>query len=339
MKAVVYHGGAEVRYEDLPDPTPSEGELLIRVAYAGVCGSDVTIYTGKHKRVRPPVVMGHEVVGEIAALGAPDPELRVGDRVVAEPLVPCGECYVCRGGRYNACRNLRHLGIDVNGMFAQYVLVQRKRVYKLPEGMSLEKAALVEPTAVAVHAVRLSGVKLGDRVLVLGGGPIGLLAAQVARAASSLPVDLVEPSPWRLELARKLGFDPIDPKKGDVEREVLDRTEGKGADVLIDAAGVGATAQQLPSLVRIQGTVGMVAMPKESLVVDLTALVLKEVNLVGCRAYIRPDFEAAIGLIDRGVVDTEALVSHVMPLERWQDALEMARKGDTSMKILLKPWV
>ena len=337
MKAVVYHGGTDVRYQEMPLPTVGAGEALVKVAYAGVCGSDVTIYTGKHKRVKPPVVMGHEVSGEIVELGPSDVGLGVGDRVVVEPLVPCGECYVCQSGLYNACRSLRHLGIDVDGMLAEHVKAQARRCYRIPDGLSLKEAALVEPTAVAVHAVRRSGVKLGDRVVVLGGGPIGLLVAQVARAAAAGPVDLVEVSDWRLELAASLGFDPIDPKRVDVQKEVLERTGGKGADVLIDSAGVAATAQQLPTLTRIHGRIGMVAMPKEPLAVDLTALVLREIGFVGCRAYVRDDFEAAIGLIARGEVQVGALVSHVMPLQGWQEALELARKADASMKILLQP--
>src|SRR5512142_2221847 len=189
MKAVIYHGGTEVRLGDLPKPEPGPGEVLVRMAFAGVCGSDVTIYTGKHKRVKPPITFGHELSGEIAKVGERVEGLSSGDRVVIEPLVPCGHCYACRAGTYNVCRNLRHLGIDVPGMFAEYVLAAADKVYKLPQSVSLKAGALVEPTAVAVHAVRRAGVKLGDRVVVLGGGPIGLLCAQVARVASSAPVD------------------------------------------------------------------------------------------------------------------------------------------------------
>ncbi len=337
MKAVVYYGGTHARYEELPTPSVGPGEALVKVAYAGVCGSDVTIYTGKHKRVKPPVVMGHEVSGEIVELGSPSADLGVGDAVVVEPLVPCGECYVCQSGQYNACRNLRHLGIDVNGMFAEYVRARIERCYRLPEGVSLKDAGLVEPTAVAVHAVRRSRVGLGDAVVVLGGGPIGLLVAQVARVASSMPVHLVEIGDWRLDLARGLGFDPIDPKKVGVVEEVMSRTRGKGADVLIDSAGVAATAGQLPMLTRIHGRVGIVAMPKEPLPVDITALVLREIEVIGCRAYVRRDFETAIAMIAGKEIEVEPVVSHLLPLERWQEALDLAMMGEASMKILLSP--
>ncbi len=337
MKAVVYHGGTEVRLEEMPVPSPAEGEALIKVSYAGVCGSDVTIYTGKHRRVKPPVIFGHELSGEIVELGSPAEGLFVGDRVVVEPLVPCGECHACRLGAYNACRNLRHLGIDLPGMFAEYVKAQTGRVYRVPDTVSQRAAALVEPTAVAAHVVARSGAGAGDHVVVLGGGPIGLLVAQVARATTGAPVEVVEVGDWRLDFARKLGFDPIDAGAGDMTRAVLERTGGIGADVLVDAAGVAATAGQLAAMTRIRGQVALVAMPKEPLAVDLNAFVLKEIDFAGCRAYTRTDFERAIALIAENEIDAESMVTHVLPLERWQEGLEMAKKAGESMKILLAP--
>ncbi|HEX9017113.1 MAG TPA: alcohol dehydrogenase catalytic domain-containing protein [Chloroflexota bacterium] len=337
MKAVVYHGGTEVRLENLPVPTAGPGEVLVKTAYAGVCGSDVTIYTGKHKRVKPPITFGHELSGIVEAVGEGVEDLKPGDAVVVEPLVPCGKCYACLSGSYNVCRNLRHLGIDIPGMFAEYVLAGAGKVYKLPDGLSVKDAALVEPTAVGVHAVRRAGARLGHRVTVLGGGPIGLLCAQVARVATASPVEIVEVSDWRLDLARKLGFDPIDAKKTDVLQEVLARTGGKGADVVIETAGVAATAQLLPLLARIHGVVAMVAMPKEPVPVDFTAFDLKEVGFVSSRAYMRPDYETAIELIASGKVDAAAMVSHVLPLDEWHQGLELAKAGNSSMKVLLTP--
>jgi (R,R)-butanediol dehydrogenase / meso-butanediol dehydrogenase / diacetyl reductase len=338
MKAVVYHGGTGARYEELAMPALSEGEVLVKVAYAGVCGSDVTIYSGKHKRVKPPVVIGHEVSGEVAAVNAPGSDIEVGSRVVVEPLMPCGQCYACASGHYNACKSLRHLGIDVNGMFAEYVKALAHRVYRVPDGVSLRAAALVEPTAVAVHALRLAGIGLGERVAVLGAGPIGLLSAQVARVATSMPVELVDVSSWRLDLATRLGFDPIDARSTDVVAELVSRTGGRGVDILVDTAGVAAAAAQLVPSTRIHGRIVMLAMPKDGpLPVDLGGLAMKEQRLIGSRAYMRPDYETAISLIAAKSIDAELTISHVMPLDGWQDGLELAKKADASMKILLHP--
>jgi len=337
VKAVVYYGGTDLRYEELPTPSSEANEVLVKVSYAGVCGSDVTIYTGKHKRVKPPRIIGHEASGVVAEVGSAVTDFAVGDRVVIEPPIGCGECYACRLGAFNACKNLGHLGIDVHGMFAEYVKARGDKVYLVPESTTQLKAALIEPTAVGAHAVRMGRVALGDKVVVLGGGPIGILTAQVARVASSLPVQVVEVADWRLDFARGLGFDPIDAKKGNVLEEVLARTGGKGADVVIDTAGVATTAQQAPALARIRGVVAMVAMPDEPLPIDVNPYVLKEVSLVGSRAYDSHDYETTIALIGQDKVDVEPLVTQVMPLENWREALELAKKPDASMKILLRP--
>jgi (R,R)-butanediol dehydrogenase / meso-butanediol dehydrogenase / diacetyl reductase len=337
MKSAVWHGPHDVRFGDVGMPSPEEGEVLIKVSHAGICGSDLSIYRGKHWRAKPPLIMGHEFSGSIAEVGSSEPGFRPGDPVVVEPLLPCGECYMCQSGAYHACKNLKLIGIDVDGAFAEYVKAPAHRVYKVPEAVSPAQAALVEPTAVAVHAVKRSRLKLGDKAVVLGAGPIGLLVAQVARVVTSRPVEVVEIGDWRLERARELGFDPIDAKVVDPQKEVLERTEGRGADVLFDAAGAASTAMQQPMLTRIHGQVVMVAMPKEPLPVDLTAFALREIELIGVKVYDRSDYDAAISLVADRRVNVEALISHVLPLEQAQEGLELALQASEAMKVLIKP--
>ncbi len=337
MKSVVWHGAYQASFEDSPKPTPKEGEVLIKVAYAGICGSDITIYSGKHWRAKPPMIPGHEFSGEVVEVNAAGSDLKPGERVVVEPLLPCGKCHACLSGAYHVCTTLKLLGNDCDGGFAEYVCAPAHRVYRIPEQLSLEEAALVEPASVATHDVRRSNVKLGDHVTVLGGGPIGLLVAQVARVASARPVDIVEISPWRLDLAARMGFDPINPKEVDTVEEVLRRTGGKGADVLFDTAGAASVAAQLAKLTKVHGQVMIVAMPKELHPVDLAAFALKEIDLRGCRVYNADDYRAAINLIAEGKIDVKSMISHVLPLEQGVEGLELARKGDASMKILLKP--
>lgn len=337
MKSLVWHGAFDVRPEEVPTPSLGDEEVLIKVGHAGICGSDLTIYAGKHWRSKPPMIMGHEFAGEVVDIKSSHSDLKVGDRVVVEPLLNCGHCYVCKEGLYHVCQNLKLLGVDADGGMAEYVKAPAHRTYRIPDTMTLEQAALVEPTAVAVHDVQRSRIKMGDHAVVLGGGPIGLLVAQVARVASSGPVEIVEVSDWRLGRARHLGFDPIDGKQGNVIEKVLERTGGRGADILYDVAGAAPTAAQLAALTRIRGQVVIVAMPKEMHPVDTAGFALKELDLVGCRVYNYQDFHTSISLIDSGKIDVKSMISHVMPLEEGKEGLELARKAGESMKVLLKP--
>ncbi|MGE5619754.1 MAG: zinc-dependent alcohol dehydrogenase [Sphingomonadaceae bacterium] len=337
MKAVVYHGAYNVRMEDRPLPSLDEGEVLIKVAYTGICGSDVSIYMGKHPRAVPPVIIGHEFSGEVVDLMAPGSGLNVGDRVAVEPLFNCGVCYACEDGAYNSCVNLKMPGHNTDGSFAEYAKAPANRVHKLPEGLSMEIGATVEPTSVAVHAVRRSRLKLGDRAVVLGAGPIGLLVAQAARLTTELPITLVEVSDWRLELARRLGFDVVDAKQEDIRQAILDRTGGRGAAVVFDAAGAAPLTEQVSTFVKVRGQIVMVAMPKEPRPVDLGIFAFKQAEMVGCRAFTSGDCRAAIAMMAEKKIDVAPLITHTMPLEQFHEGLEIAKKAESSMKILLKP--
>ena len=337
MKALVYYKAYDVRLEDRPIPTLDEGEVLIKVAYSGICGSDVSIYMGKHPRATPPVIIGHEFSGEVVEIKAANSHLKVGDRVAVEPLFNCGHCYACVDGAYNSCINLKMPGHNTDGSFAEYAKAPVHRVYRIPEEVSMEVAATVEPTSVATGAVRRSRLKVGDHAVVLGGGPIGLLVGQVARLTSEVPVALVEVSDWRLELARKLGLDTIDAKQENVRQAIMDRTNGRGADVIFDAAGAAPLTEQISSFIKVRGQIVMVAMPKEPRPVDLGIFAFKQAEMIGCRAFTYGDCEAAIAMMAAKKIDVPSLISHVMPLEQYIEGLEMAKKAGDSMKILLKP--
>lgn len=337
MKALVYHGAGDARHEDVPVPSLKDGEVLVKVDHTGICGSDLTVYAGKHWRGKPGTVMGHEFSGEIAEVRAAGTDLKAGDRVVVEPSISCGVCDACVNGYYNACATLKVFGIDVDGGFAEYVVAPAKRVYRIPDTLSLKSAALVEPTAVASHVVRRSKIKLGNHAVVLGGGPVGLLVAQVARVISNMPVELVEISPWRQELARKMGFDPIDPTRVDLKEEVLKRTGGLGADLVYDCAGAAQTAALFAAITRIRGQVVQVAMPHDLRPVDLAGFAFREIEYVGARMYDQNDWHSAIGLVSNRKIDVESMISQVYPLSEGKAALDLARQGADSMKVLLHP--
>ncbi len=339
MRAAVYQGAFDIRPQEVPLPVLQEGEVLIKVGYAGICGSDLTIYLGIHRRAKAPLIMGHEFSGTVVEVKGESGGFSVGDRVVVEPMLACGECPSCKEGFYYLCDRFGLIGVDVDGAFAEYVRAPVGRVYHLPDAVSLESGALIEPVAVAVHAVRRSRLELGARAVVLGAGPIGLLVAQVARVVASVPVEMMEVSDFRLERARELGFDPVDGKNADVKAEILRRTDGRGADVLFDAAGVASTVQQHPLLVRKRGQVVMVAMPKEPMAVDFVSSNLKELETVGCMVYNAQDYRAAISLVAQGKIDVKPLISHVLPLERAKEGLELAKQAKTAVKVLVSPLV
>jgi threonine dehydrogenase-like Zn-dependent dehydrogenase len=198
-------------------------------------------------------------------------------------------------------------------------------------------AALVEPTAVGCHVVRRSKAKLGDHAVVLGGGTIGLMTAQVARTVTNMPVELVEISSWRQDLARQMGFDPIDPTKVDLKEEILKRTGGIGADLVYDCAGAAQTAALFAVITRIRGQVVQVAMPHDLRPVDLANYAFREIEMVGARTYDFHDYHAAIALVSNGKIAVETMISHVFPLSEGKDGLDLAAKGDKSMKVLLRP--
>ncbi len=337
MKAAVYYKALDVRLEDRPIPSLDEGEALIKVAYTGICGSDVSIYLGKHPRAVPPVIIGHEFSGEVVDIRASNSHLKVGDRVAVEPLFNCGHCYACVDGAYNSCINLKMPGHNTDGSYAEYAKAPVQHIYKIPEGVSMEVAATVEPTSVSAGAVRRSRLKLGDHAVVLGGGPIGLTVGQIAMLTSNVPVALVEVSDWRLELGRKLGFDVIDAKKENVREAIMERTNGRGAGVIFDAAGAAPLTEQISTFVKVRGQIVMVAMPKEPRPVDLGIFAFKQAEMIGCRAFTYGDCEAAIAMMAAKKIDIASLISHVMPLEQYTEGLEMAKKAADSMKILLRP--
>jgi (R,R)-butanediol dehydrogenase/meso-butanediol dehydrogenase/diacetyl reductase len=209
MNALLYKGKNELELGSIPIPEPGIDEVLIKVSYAGICGTDIHIYHGKHPRAKGPLVMGHEFCGEIVKCPESS-ELNVGDFVTAEPLISCGTCFTCLSGHPHVCKTLGLYGIDANGAFAEYVTMPVKKVYKIPKEIKRQFGALIEPIAVAIHALRISNLKISDTVCILGGGPIGLLLALTSKAAGCKDVIICEMNSYRLELAKKYGITTVD---------------------------------------------------------------------------------------------------------------------------------
>jgi 2-desacetyl-2-hydroxyethyl bacteriochlorophyllide A dehydrogenase len=333
MKGIVWHGKHDLRLEEVPEPRCGEGEAIVEVKYAGICGSDLTIYQGKHQRATPPTILGHEFSGVVVEQrGEGSRAVRVGTAVAVNPVYACGQCALCLDGKGHICEKKGLYGVDSDGGFARYARVAHLALHPLPEGISFEEGALVEPLAVAVRAVRVGRLSLGETAAVIGGGPIGLLVALAARAAGARTVCLIEPQPFRRQIAESLGFRVLAPEEA--TREAV-AGAGQGVEVVFEAAGVPAAARLSTQLVRRAGRIVIVAVYKEPAPVDLIALGYGEVEILGTCVYTPADFARAAGLVADRRLDLAPLVTHRLPLEEGVGAIRELTQGMQAQKVLL----
>ena len=334
MSAVRYDGGGLFSISESQLHAPKPGEVRLDVAYCGICGTDLHIAHGAmDARIRPPQVIGHEMAGTVAEIGEGVDGLSVGDRVVVRPLDTRGETPNDRGFSHIS-RNLRFLGIDAPGALQSSWTVPAFTLHKLPADLDLRVAALAEPLAVACHDVRRGDVKPGETVVVIGGGPIGILISLVA-AARGAHVLVVEPDAVRRRLAADYGFAALDPLADDVEAAVAAATNGVGADVVFEVSGSAAGILAATKHACLRGRIVVVAIFPEPTPVALFDLFWKELELLGARVYEPDDFEAAVELLASGSIDFEPLISAVEPLERVPAVFDELRAGRQAMKILV----
>jgi len=311
VKAAVWKGKGCMQLENRDRPRPQAGEVLLRVTAAGICGTDLTIYQGKFdpRRSVPPLVPGHEMCGVIEQVGEAVEGWRAGERVTVDPLLPCGACYACVNGFPHVCTSLKLLGVDQDGAFEECVAVKASRLYRLPAGLSDTDGALVEPVAVAVHNVRRAELLTGDTVLVVGGGPIGLLIAMVATWAGGRRVAVSEINEHRQGVARRLGFQTLSPGEADFLPRLRDGFDGVGPDVVFEATGSAPGYQSALDSVRVRGRVVQVGIPKGAIELDPRRVNFAELSIVGTRVYAPVDIVTAIGLRENGRIATEGFVS------------------------------
>jgi 2-desacetyl-2-hydroxyethyl bacteriochlorophyllide A dehydrogenase len=335
MRQALYTGAGTIEVRDGDVTRPGPGQVRVDVAYTGICGTDLHIFHGAmDARIGGESVIGHEMSGRIAELGPDVTGWSVGDGVTVMPLDWCGECPACRRGDWHVCQRLTFIGIDSPGAMQQSWVVPERTLVRLPADVPLEHAALVEPTAVAVHDVRRAGVEPGDTALVVGGGPVGLLIAVVARRFGA-DVTLVETDEFRRTLAGKLGFRTLDPAAADVAADVDAWTGGAGARIAFEVSGAEAGLATAVDSLAVRGRLCLVAIHVQPRPVDLHRFFWRELSLVGARLYQRDDFERAVALIADGTVPAAELISRIDPLPAAAGAFTaLAAKGSV-MKVLI----
>lgn len=337
MKVAPGEGNVEVR--EIGEPSTPAGHVKIEIKAAGICGTDIHIYHDEF-RTRPPVVMGHEVAGEVVELGEGVADVRVGDRVTSETYFrTCGECRYCRGGRPNLCSRRQSIGSAVNGGFTRYLVVPRRNVHPLPDRVDFLAGALTEPLACVVHgALELPRLTPGDLAVVAGPGAIGLLTLQAVKSAGLkvvvLGTDLDE---QRMRLARDLGADhTVNVQREDPSELVMELTGGDGADIVYECSGAGPAAQQLLTLVRKQGQYAQVGLFGKPIAWDLEQVCYKELTVTGSNASVPSAWPRALKLMAEGRVQTGPLVTGVFPITEWREAFERFEQR-SGVKMVLQP--
>jgi 2-desacetyl-2-hydroxyethyl bacteriochlorophyllide A dehydrogenase len=335
VKAVVYRGARQLGVEDRDPRPPGPGELRIAVAYTGICGTDLHIFRGDmDARVGPSAVIGHEMSGRIAAVGEGVTGWSVGQAVTVLPTRFCGRCAACRRGNSHVCHAMNFLGIDSPGAMQSSWTVPADLVLPLPGDLPLDHAALVEPVAVAVHDVRRGQVVAGDHVVVVGGGPVGVLVATVAQGRGARVV-LVEPDPFRRAVAGDIGIETVDPGATDVGALVNERTDGAGADVAFEVSGSAGGVTTAVDVLTTRGRLVMVAIHARPRPVDLHRFFWRELELLGARLYQRDDMAEAIRLVASGAIPARQLISRVEPVAGVTAAFTALESGGGVMKVLL----
>ena len=330
MLALVYQGQMDVRAQEAPEPGPRPGHALLRPTLCGICGTDTGIYLGTHPRAAAPLILGHEFFGTVTA----SERLAPGTRAAVYPLLSCGNCLACRTGNEHVCNSLRLLGIDAPGGLAGLVAAPEASLYEIPDATSDAAAALIEPLAVVIHAVRRSGWRPCDSAVVLGAGPIGVVTGILLRHLGADEVIVTDLSDKRLERAAAFGLTGVNPAREEVPERVRASTDGEGADVVFECSGAEQSILEATAAARVLGTVCVTAVHKTPHKVDLQALDFKEQLLVGSRVYTREDFAKAVTLSSRLDAQLKACVTDVVPLTQAAKVFDMiADPGQGTVKV------
>ena len=337
MLAAVLHKPEDLRMEEVPVPEIADHEILIAVKRCGICGTDPHIYRG-HFPVPTPLIQGHEFSGEVVQTGSAVKSVRVGDKVTADINISCGKCFYCRMGQKLFCEAIVQIGVHVNGAFAQYVKVPESNVYKLPKDMSWEEAAYIEPLACVIRGQQRANITMGSTVAIIGAGPMGLVHAQLAKLNGASSVIITEMNPVRIRKAKDLGIDHvIDASAQDPVKAVLDLTEGRGADFVIEAVGAVPTYQQAFQMVRRGGVlVAYGAAPAHATMeIKPFEIYSKELTIVGSYAGTYDTWLRAIHLISSHRFKPSDIITKSIPLNQVEEGIREAMTNKDTIKIMV----
>jgi L-iditol 2-dehydrogenase len=345
MKAAVFHGPADVRIGEVPRPAIGEREVLIKVAACAVCGSDVRTFRHGARNITKPVILGHEISGTVAEVGAALSGFAVGQRVAVAPAIPCGECRYCHAGAETMCERLRSIGYEFDGGLAEFLAVPESAVRagcvnRVPDQVSFDEAAIAEPLACVINAQELSNVGSGDTVVVMGAGPVGCLHVGLAKVRGAAKTILVDIRAERLALAAQFGADAlIDGSREDVRARVLDETDGHGASVVIVAAPSNKAQEQSVTLAARRGRINFFGgLPKTNPIISLDANIVhyRELSISGAYGSRPAHNRAALDLIASGQLRTQPLIGLELPLDRVVDGLHAVEEGRV-LKVIVRP--
>lgn len=326
MKAVLYTGQPnKVSIEEVEKPIINEDEALVRVKYIGICGADIELIKG-NRNIKIPVIPGHEIVGTVEEVPEKNNKL-IGKRVAIEPTISCGICQTCKIGLPHICNNLKVLGVHCNGGAAEYVKAPLNKIHLVPDSLSDEQSALIEPVSVGIHVVKTSKIQFGDNVLIIGSGPIGLLVAQVCKFAGAKKISIMEINDFRKEICKNMGFEVLENEKN---IENIDYRYDIGYEVSGSEAGI----QKLMEMVRPGGKIIIVGLFKNPIPIQLSSVLFKELEIKGSRVYSSMDFKLAIELLDKGMINTKLLLTNIVKLEDFAYGVELASKKE-AMKVIV----
>ena len=327
----------EITFKEVPVPEIKADQVLVKIMKIGVCGSDIHVYHGKHPFTSYPVTQGHEVSGEIVKLGEKVTGFTVGQKVTIQPQVVCGKCYPCRHGKYNLCEELKVMGFQTTGTASEFFAVDAAKVTALPEDMSYDEGAMIEPLAVAVHAVKRAGDVKGMKIAVLGAGPIGILVAQTAKGLGAESVMITDVSDLRLEKAKECGVDfCINTKEKDFGEAMLENFGPDKADVIYDCAGNNITMGQAIKYARKGSTIILVAVFAGMAEIDLAVLNDHELDLNTSMMYRNEDYIEAIRLVNENKVALKPLISKHFSFQDYKAAYEyIDANRETTMKVII----